>query len=87
MTELEDEILQEMRTMSTAVKDLRNDLSKNYEMLVNAVVAQDRVPVSVLTNIASSFAKERRIWIAIVATLIGVIVGIKFFAPHLLGAG
>jgi hypothetical protein len=84
-----DHIVGSIDGMRTDIQGLRTDIQSTLKELVTAIISTDRVPAEVLkrtheifatalSDQRADFARERRVWIYLVAALIVTAMGIKW---------
>lgn len=75
MTETKiDELIRGIERMNKSIDDMRDDFAANNNQLVQAVIGQDRVPVSTLNKIVDANSRERKLWMGAVTALITALI-------------
>lgn len=73
-------IYQEIKSMN---EELRSQNARQA-LLVDALVQQNRIPISTLDRVVDANIRERKVWMAALFIMLLVFLGLRALAPHVL---
>ena len=78
------QILEEQKSMTMQLREMRTEQGERLQAMVNALVLQNRVPVATLDKVVDANIRERKVWMTAMFIMLLVFLGLRTLAPNVL---